>query len=472
MKRNYLLITTGVVTAFSCTQKSADKKKNSEESDNQKPNIIFIVADDLGYNDLGCYGHKIIKTPNINSLAAHGMRFTQCYSGATVCAPSRSVLMTGMHTGHTTVRGNFGIGGVTGLGGGEGRVPLKEQDTTIAQVLQKAGYVTAMVGKWGLGEPNTSGEPYKKGFDEFYGFLNQRRAHTYYPEYIWKDTVKIQLPGNIKGKQTEYTHDMYAEYTIDFIERNADRPFFLYLPFCLPHDKYEIPDAGIYEGKEWSDDLKTYAAMVSRLDKTVGMILNKIKEKGIDDNTYIFFTSDNGATTITGDWKMFESNAPFRGGKRDAYEGGIRVPMIVYHPEKIKPGQTNDLVWYFADVMPTLAELAGVSTPKNIDGISVLPTIHGKKQGTGPRYLYWEFYEREGWRAVRFDNWKAIQDKMHRGDDQEIELYNLSNDIGEKTNVADLHPDIIKKVKKIFTEAHDPSPNFVWDYMLEKADSH
>lgn len=460
MKTKFLVLTIVVCTAYSCSQ-------NSLESDSQKPNIIFIIADDMGYADLGCYGQQIIKTPFIDTLAAQGMRFTQCYSGSAVCAPARSVLMTGRHTGHTTVRGNFGIGGVTGLGGGEGRVPLNDEDTTIAMVLQKAGYVTAMVGKWGLGEPNTSGEPNRKGFDEFYGFLNQRRAHTYYPEYIWKNTVQIEMPGNKNGQKKEYTHDMFADYTIDFIKRNAKNPFFLYLPYCIPHGDYEIPDHGQYEGEAWGDELKAYAAMISRLDNTIGRILATLKEEGIEDNTYIFFTSDNGATNIIGDWKMFKSNDPLRGEKRDPYEGGIRVPMIVRHPGKIAGGQTSNLPWYFADVMPTLAEIANVPSPVNIDGISVLPSILGNEQDLSQRYLYWEFYQKDGWRAVRFGDWKAIQQGMNEETHQAIELYDLSKDIGETNNIAEQHPEIIKKVETMFEESHTPSENYVWDYLLK-----
>ncbi len=469
MKYKYFFFILGVFTIFSCSYKATEKNKNPETIEDQKPNIIFIIADDLGYNDLGCYGQQLIKTPNIDKLALQGMQFTQCYSGSAVCAPARSVLMTGMHTGHTTVRGNFGQGGVVGLGGGEGRVPLKENDTTIAQVLQKAGYVTAMIGKWGLGEPNTSGEPNKKGFDEFYGFLNQRRAHTYYPEYIWKDTVKIELPGNRNGQKAEYTHDMFADYAIDFITRNKDTTFFLYLPFCLPHSDYEVPDNGIYKEEDWGDDLKAYAAMISKLDNTIGRILFALKESGIDKNTIIFFTSDNGATNITDEWKIFHSNDPFRGGKRDPYEGGIRIPMIIRYPGKIEAGETNDLSWYFADIMPTMAEIAKVLPPKNIDGISVLPTILGDKQDLSNRYLYWEFYKRSGWRAVRFGNWKAIQKGMNQEIHQDIELYDLKHDIWETNNIADQHPEIVKRAAEMFNEAHTPSENFMWEYLLENA---
>ncbi len=456
MKLKYLLLLIAVCATISCSQ-------NSGKSDSQKPNIIFIMADDLGYGDLGCYGQQLITTPNIDSLAIQGMKFTQCYSGSAVCAPARSVLMTGMHTGHTTVRGNFGKGGVIGLGGGEGRVPLKEEDVTIAQVLKKAGYKTAMVGKWGLGEPNTSGEPNRKGFDEFYGFLNQRRAHTYFPEYIWKDTVKVELPGNKNGQKMEYTHEMFADYAVDFIQRNKNNPFFLYLPFCIPHDDYEVPDNGIYDGEAWSKDLKAYASMIGRLDNTVGRILKTLKEMGIDNNTIVFFTSDNGATNISDEWKIFKSNAFLKDGKRNPYEGGIRVPMIVRYPEKVNAGQTNDAVWYFADVMPTLAEIANVSSPENIDGISIYPTIIGNKQDFGHRYLYWEFYEGNGWRAVRFGNWKAIQQGMKKEVHQDIELYDLSRDIGETNNIADQYPEIILKAEKMFEESHTPSQHYLWE---------
>lgn len=470
MRYKYLFLILGVFTTFSCSYNTTKKSRNLEVMKDQKPNIIFIIADDLGYNDLGCYGQQLIKTPNIDNLASQGMQFTQCYSGSTVCAPARSVLMTGMHTGHTTVRGNFGKGGVVGLGGGEGRIPLKESDTTIAQLLQNAGYVTAMIGKWGLGEPNTSGEPNRKGFNEFYGFLNQRRAHSYYPEYIWKDTVKIELPGNQNGQKTAYTHDMFADSAIDFITRNKDTTFFLYLPFCLPHSDYELPDMGIYKVEDWRDDLKAYAAMISKLDNTVGRIIKTIEESGIDKNTILFFTSDNGATNITGEWEKFQSNDPLRGGKRDPYEGGIRVPMIVRFPDKVEAGQTNDQVWYFADIMPTFAEIAKVKPPKNIDGVSVLPTILGDNQDLSNRYLYWEFYRRSGWRAVRFGNWKAIQKGMNQETHQDIELYDLKQDIGETTNIADQHPEIVEKAIQMFKEAHTPSENFIWEHLMVQAE--
>ena len=442
----------------------SSKPETSLLIETQKPNIIFM-ADDMGYADAGAYGQKLIKTPNIDQMAKEGMRFTQCYSGSSVCAPARSVLMTGQHTGHTRVRGNFGLGGVVGLGGGEGRVSLKEEDVTVAQLLKKAGYTTGMVGKWGLGEPNTTGEPGSKGFDEFYGFLNQRRAHSYYPDYIWKNKEKVILKGNKEGKGTDYTHDLFADYALDFIKRNAEKPFFLYLPLCIPHGRYELPDQGDYKNENWTDDARSYAAMISRMDNSVGRVMAALKNAGIDDNTYVFFTSDNGACGTSEEWKLFDSNSPLRGIKRDPYEGGIRVPMIVRHPNKIDAGKISDLAWYFADVLPTLAEIVEVKTPENIDGVSVLPTLHGQEQDLSDRYLYWEFYEKQGWRAAHFGDWKAIQNGMNLGDQEPIELYNLKDDISEKINLADQHPEIVAKAATIFKESHVPSEHFVWKYL-------
>ena len=432
-----------------------------------KPNIIFIMADDLGYSDLGCYGQELIKTPNIDRLAEEGMRFTQVYSGSAVCAPARSVLMTGLHTGHTRVRGNTGIGGVVGLAGVEGRIPLREEDITVAQLLQDAGYVTCMVGKWGLGDPNTSGVPNKKGFDEFYGFLNQRRAHTYFPDYIWHDTTRIELPGNKNGEWKEYTHELFADYALDFLERHKDEAFFLYLPFCIPHGNYEVPDQGSYSDMDWTEDEKAYAAMISRMDKNIGRIMEKLKDLKIDDNTYIFFTSDNGVSGTANAWLLFNSSSPLRGEKSDPYEGGIRAPMIVHHPGKIRAGQTSELVWYFADVMPTLAEIANVPIPGNIDGVSVLPTLLGGNQDRAQRYLYWEFYKKGGWRALRFGDWKAVQQGMNEEIPRAIELYNLKQDIGETTDLADEYPEIIKKVEELFKGAHTPTEEFVWGHSEE-----
>lgn len=463
MKTKFLLIAVSLFVAFSCSNNSAKKQAETQESESKKPNVIFIMADDMGYADAGCYGQELISTPNIDKLAAEGMRFTQCYAGSAVCAPTRSVLMTGLHTGHTRIRGNFGAGGVVGLAGNKGRVPLKEEDFTIAEMLKDAGYVTGMVGKWGLGEPNTSGEPGKQGFDEFYGFLNQRRAHSYFPEYIWKDTVKVEFPENKDGKKVIYTHDLFAEYALDFIDRHNKEPFFLYVPLCIPHDRYEIPDVGIYENKDWSEDEKTYAAMMTRMDNSVGRILEQLKKLGIDDNTYVFFTSDNGASGKSNKWGRFDSNAPLKGIKRDPYEGGIRVPMIVRNPQNIAAGNVNDQAWHFADVMPTLAEIANIPIPEKTDGESVLPVLHGKDYDFGERTFYWEFYEQNGWRATRFGDWKAIQHNMKKKEPSAIELYNLKDDISETTNIAEKHPEIVAKAKQIFNDEHVPSEHYFWE---------
>ncbi|NOU61296.1 arylsulfatase [Marinifilum caeruleilacunae] len=452
MKYKILIIIGCILTTFSCTKKEEPTK----------PNVIFIMADDLGYSDLGCYGQKLIQTPNIDRLAAEGMRFTQCYSGASVCAPSRSVLMTGMHTGHTRVRGNFGFGGVKGLAGIDGRVPLKEEDFTIPEMLKQEGYTTAMVGKWGLGEPNTSGEPNLQGFDEFYGFLNQRRAHSYYPEYIWKNNEKVELIGNQNGNKEQYTHDLFADYAIDFINRNREKPFLLYIPLCVPHYKYELPDLGIYKEKDWEQDAKAYAAMITRMDNTIGMLMEALKKNGLDENTIVFFTSDNGAAEVSEKWKLFDSNSPLRGVKRDPYEGAIRVPMIVRYPKQVEAGTISQTPWYFADVLPTIADIAGAPMPDNIDGRSVLPSLEGEIQHLDKRYMYWEFYEKNGWRAVRFGNWKAIQHDMHFKNHQPIELYDINDDISEKKNLAKQYPEIVKQAKEYFNEAHLPSEHYVW----------
>ncbi len=303
IRRYTFLLMLIVFFSISCSNKKEEASK---------PNIIFIMADDMGYADAGCYGQELIKTPNIDLLAKEGRRFTQCYSGSSVCAPARSVLMTGMHNGHTRVRGNFGLGGVKGLAGNEGRVPLKAEDVTIAELMQQAGYTTGMVGKWGLGEPNTTGEPNSQGFDEFYGFLNQRRAHSYYPDFIWHNREKVKL-NNKDGKGTDYTHDLFADYSVDFIKRNQDKPFFLYIPLCIPHARYELPDNGIYNDKDWDEDAIAYAAMISRMDNSLGRIMSALKEAQIDEKTIVFFTSDNGPAEISNEWELFyDHNKPLR----------------------------------------------------------------------------------------------------------------------------------------------------------------
>jgi arylsulfatase A-like enzyme len=420
----------------------------------ETPNIIFIMADDLGYGDLGCYGQKEIQTPNIDRLAEQGMRFTQCYAGSTVCAPSRSVLMTGQHTGHTTVRGNFGKHGVKGLGGGSGRVPLNADDVTVAEVLKKSGYTTGMTGKWGLGEPNTTGHPNAQGFDEWFGYLNQRRAHSYYPDYLWLNERKFPLPGNTGGKQLQYTHDLMTDFALLFVKKNYKKPFFLYVPYTVPHAKYEIPNVAPYADREWSASAKVHAAMITRMDRDIGTLMGLIAELGIDEKTIVFFCSDNGAAQR---WDgVFDSSGPLKGSKRAMYEGGIRTPMAVRWPGKIEAGAVDDTVWYFADVLPTLADLAHAEPPDNIDGVSVLPTLLGKPRDLSDRFLYWEFFERGFQQAVRWGDYKAVRPKVGGP----LELYDLSKDIGETNDIAADNPHVVAKIEAYLEIARTESTNW------------
>ncbi len=422
----------------------------------EQPNILFIMADDLGYADLGCYGQEVIRTPHIDAISKAGTRFTACYAGSPVCAPSRSVLMTGKHTGHTTVRGNFGVGGVVGLGGGKGRVSLRAEDVTVAEVLQGAGYVTGMTGKWGLGEPNTAGEPNRQGWDEWFGYLNQRKAHSYYPDFIWRNREKVMLPGNADGKQEEYTHDMFTDFALDFVRRHRGERFFLYVPYCIPHDRYELPGLGPYAELPWDENDRAYAAMVTRMDRDVGRMMALLDELGLAENTLVFFCSDNGAAHR---WKRFGSSGPLRGKKRDMYEGGIRTPMVVRWPGKVPAGKVDDRPWYFADVLPTLAEAAGAKAPAGIDGISVLPALRGKAQDLKDRYLYWEFFEGGFKQAVRWRDWKAVRPGLGKA----LELYDLAEDLGETTDVARDHPRIVQQIETYLKTARTPSPEWPLD---------
>ncbi len=415
------------------------------ESAAGKPNIIFIMVDDLGYADLGCYGQKEIRTPCIDAMAAGGTRFTQCYSGSPVCAPARSVLMTGQHTGHTTVRGNFGKGGVRGLGGGDGRVPLGAEDVTVAEVLKRAGYATGITGKWGLGEPNTTGEPNRKGFDEWFGFLNQRRAHDYYVDYLWHNREKV----DVKGK---YVHDLFTDFGLDFIRKHRAGPFFLYMAYTIPHAKYEVPDIAPYADAPWSKDEKAYAAMVTRMDRDVGRIAALLTELGIDRNTIVFFCSDNGAAKL---WEPFASSGPLRGRKRDVYEGGIRVPMVVRWPDVVPAGLTSEAPWYFADVFPTCAGLAGAPASQGVDGVSVVPALRGMDQPQlSERFMYWEFFGKGFNQAARWRDWKAIRMRPRRP----LELYDLSRDVGEKDDVAGRHPEIVSRFEEYLATCRTESP--------------
>ncbi len=459
------------VTFTSCHSPAPEQSERADKA--PRPNIIFIMADDLGYGDLGSYGQSMIKTPNIDKMAREGMRFTDFYAGSTVCAPSRSALLTGMHTGHTRIRGNAA------------EATLTPADTTLTQVMKDAGYQTGVIGKWGVGPEGSPGLPGKKGVDYFYGYLDQIRAHNYYPEWVWENDTRDSLDnvvelipetyarniGGVAREKNTYIQDKFMEKTLDFIDRHQDSTFFLYLAFTLPHANnesayfglsgMEIPDAGAYAEEDWPEAQRQHAAMISRLDRDVGLILNRLKELGIDENTLVIFTSDNGPHEEGGaDPEFFHSNGPLRGIKRDLFEGGIRVPMIARWPGHVEPGTTCELPSAFWDIMPTLGQLAGGSPPA-ADGISLVPSLLG--QGDQPRhdYLYWEFAA--GWigdqQAVRMGDWKYIR-KQLPGGETETWLFNLESDESEQTNVADEHPEVVARMDSLLREAHEPSEKF------------
>jgi len=441
----------------SCGQVKTGEKKPDADNSQLKPNIIFIMVDDLGYGDLGCFGQQVIKTPNIDRLAAEGIRFTNCYSGSPVCAPARSTLMTGMHTGHTTVRGNKSpIPVPVELSSNPVRVPLNAEDTTVAEVLKAAGYVTGITGKWGLGEPGSVGIPNKQGFDEWLGYLNQRRAHDHFPDYFWHNQDTLWLEGNdpeFDQSNVTFSHNLFTEFALNFVEKNQHHPFFLYLPYCLPHAHYHIPEKDLadYKDRDWSEDEKVHAAMVSRIDKDIGQLMEKLKTLTIDDNTMVFFCSDNGAAQR---WDgRFDSSGQLRGRKRDMYEGGIRTPMIVRMPGKVPAGVTSDYPWYFPDVLPTLADLAGTNAPGNIDGISVLPEILNQSMPESDRFMYWEFHEGGFYQAVRWQNWKAVKS----GVEGQLELYNLASDPSEQSEISAAHPDIVEQIETYLETARTES---------------
>lgn len=418
----------------------------------RKPNIIFIMSDDLGCAHVGCYGGTKILTPSIDRMASEGLRFTQSYAGHCVCAPSRSVLMTGLHTGHTRVRGNScSTGGDRDEETGRGcRLALKPDDVTVAEVLKTAGYATGITGKWGLGEAGSTGVPNRQGFDEWFGYLNQNMAVYYYLDYLWRNEDRFEIPENKNNAQKVYTHDLFADFALDFIRSHKDEPFFLYVPFTIPHFNHEVPDIKPYEDKPWSQKEKVFAAMVTRMDKDVGRIFDLLKTLDIDKETIVFFCSDNGG--------IMEGTLPPLQGKKGSFkEGGIRTPMIVRWPEKIKAGKVSDAQWYFADVMPTLAELAGAKSPENIDGISVVPTLFGKKQQQlAERFMYWENPKKDLEQASRFRDWKVYRKKQG----MKLELYNLAVDPGERNDVSEQHPEIVKIFEDYLKTARTDSPYY------------
>lgn len=426
------------------------------------PNILLILADDLGYGEVGCYGQERIRTPHIDKLAKEGMRFTDFYAGSTVCAPSRSVLLTGLHTGHSTVRANA-------------MTTMWEGDHTVAELLKDKGYATAVIGKWGMGNLKSSGAPARQGFDHFFGYVSHTDAHNLFPAHLWRNGEKVMLKNKVEKigqrgskatERIEYAPDLCFQEAQAFIRDNKDRPFFLYYSVPVPHansgarkEGMEVHSDEPYSNESWPQAEKNKAAMITRMDAHVGQLVDQLKQLGLDDKTLIVFTSDNGPHKEGGaDPAFHKASGPLRGIKRDLYEGGIRVPMIVRWPGKVKAGTTSSLPSAFWDVLPTVAEVAGTETPKGLDGMSILPTLKGEPQQPH-EFLYWEFHERGFEQAVRTGHWKAVR----HGPEQPLEVYDLKSDLGETTDVAKQHPEVVKRIEQYLatarTEPAHPIPN-------------
>ena len=446
------VVTVCVLFFISCSVNELHAKKSNN------PNIIYILADDMGVYDLGCYGQEMIQTPHLDKMAQEGIRFTEHYAGSTVCAPSRGALMTGLHTGHGYVKGNFAMQH-------EGNLALPSETVTVAEVLQSAGYKTGVIGKWGLGGPNDHGHPNAQGFDYSFCYLDQRLAHEYYPDHLWRNYEKVVLNNNL------YSHDLFAKDALRFIRQNSEEPFFLYLPFTVPHGKYQVPDDKPYSDKAWPQPEKNYAAMITRMDRDIGQLFSLLDSLGIDENTVVFFASDNGGTKRMS--PFFNSNGPYRGFKGDMYEGGIRAPLIVRWPGKISQGQTSEHISAFWDMLPTFAEIAGTTASENMDGISFLPELLNQSQQEHD-FLFWSYFTYNyGWnpgsenprnqlqsQAVRMGKWKAVRENLKKNPDASIELYNLSEDIGEENNVAEQFPAIVEKMEQIFKEEYKNTEYF------------
>lgn len=438
----------------------------------EKPNIIYVLLDDAGYGDLGCYGQTKFPTPNIDRLATEGLKFTDHYSGSTVCAPTRCVLMTGVHTGNAYVRGNREVQP-------EGQAPMPEDIVTIPRLLSKAGYKTGAFGKWGLGAPGSVSDP-TRHFDVFYGYNCQRQAHTYYPKHLWKNEKKVELDGKT------YSHPLVMEETLQFIRENKKDPFFIYLPITIPHAAMHVPEdyaapwrekfpqfegkIGKYAGTQFDNPAAAFAGMMTMLDEGIGDMLDLLDELGIDENTLVMFSSDNGPHKEGGHAPdYFESYGPLRGYKRDLTEGGIRVPMLARWPGRIKAGGVSNHASAHWDILPTVCELAGVKVEMPIDGISFVPTLLGDGAQEEHEYLYWEFYERGGKKAARWGDWKAIQTGINQNPDAPIAIYNLAEDLREESDLSGKHPELVKRAREIFEDAHTPSPNWTFGKGKPKA---
>ncbi len=417
------------------------------------PNLVFIMADDLSPALLSCYGQKRFSTPNLDRMARQGMRFTDCYSGAPVCAPSRSVLMTGQHTGHTRVRDNTGVATPEVPAPG-GRVPLYPADQTVAKLLKGAGYATAGVGKWGLGCEDSTGEPLKQGFDHFFGYLDQQLAHNHYPESLWDDRKQVSIDGNAGGKRTVYSQDLFLDRSMAFIEKNRDRPFFLYAAWTLPHDDLAVPKRAPDLDPALTGEDAVYASMILKLDEGVGRVLDQLDRLNLSSNTLVIFTADNGAYRRREG--VFDSCGPFSGEKYSLREGGIRVPMLCRMPGTVPADQVSAEPWYFADVLPTFAELAGMPAPAGIDGISVAPLLTGKAKALPDRFLYWERMKKDFGQAVRWRSYKAIR----TWDTGAMSIYDLSRDPGETTDISAAHPELVARFDTFLRESHRDSPHY------------
>jgi len=471
----YLLASSFLLSSFQV-------KQNPGASTPTPPNVIFILADDLGYGDLGFLGQQYIQTPALDRLASQGMRFSQHYAGAPVCAPSRSTLLTGLHTGHTPIRGNFEIQP-------EGQYPMPDTLMTLGKIFQQAGYRTAAFGKWGLGFVGTTGDPSNQGFDHFFGYNCQRYAHRYYPAYLWENQQQVPLLGNDWTTKTTFAPDLIHQKSLEFIEANQHQPFFLFLPLVMPHAELAVPEDETFHyyrikfgeefphiappGGDYGPEMvipgyqsqpyprATFAAMVARIDRYVGDIMSKLEDLSISENTLLVFTSDNGAHREGGaDPEFFDSNGPFRGFKRDLYEGGIHVPLVVHWPGKIKAGIQSSHVAAFWDWLPTLADAIGAASPAGIDGISFLPTLLDAGKQQLPDHLYWEFHESGGRQALRKGDWKLVKYQVQDATKTTVELFDLANDPEERTNVALDHPALVAELEGLMQKAHRPNPIF------------
>lgn len=409
-----------------------------------QPNLIYIMVDDMGVGDLGCYGQKKIKTPELDRMAEMGMRFTQHYAGSAVCAPSRCILMTGKHGGHAYIRANS-----PGYPGGQTPIPAGTE--TLATMLKREGYATACVGKWGLGGAHNVGGANKQGFDLFFGYYDQRHAHEYYTDHLWKNDQKVPLDGET------YSHDLMTKEAFQFMDENHENPFFLYLAYTIPHTKFQVPELGQYEDKPWEKNHKTQAAMISYLDRDIGRLLKKLNDLGISENTLVTFTSDNGAHGQSGTGEFFNATAGLRGIKRSLYEGGVRTPFLAYWPGKIKAGSTSDHISIHYDTMATYAELTGATPKSSHDGISYLPTLLGKKKDQKTHdHLYWELYEGKANRAVRMGKWKGVYPDLNKN--ETFQLFNLEKDEKEMTDLSTQYPEIVEKLQSIIKKEHVDNP--------------